>query len=209
YSINGIDWTKYVVLSEERKKELRKRYNIINNEKVICLLGRLAPVKGHLFLLDALYDIKKHGKFKNYKILFTGNGSENYKNEIIKKAESYGLINNIIFTGYVNPAEILNISDLLVLPSENEGFPIVCIEAFALKVPVIRTKTGGYSDMKDQCIGVEYGDIAGLSNAITEVFLNSDKTLEMVNKAYKLYQDRLTSNKMVEAILEVYKDSMR
>lgn len=60
---------------------------------------------------------------------------------------------------------MLNISDVMVLPSKNEGFGIVCIESFAMKVPIIRTKTGGYSDIIDFCIGVNYGDVNG-RNAI-------------------------------------------
>lgn len=203
---NGVDSEQYIQYSCQKKQELKELYKV-GNQKVICLLGRLAPVKGHLYFLDALGEMMKNNvNIAQYKVLFTGNGSDQYKDAIIQKAKNYGLIDSIVFTGYVNPVDILNISDVMVLPSENEGFGIVCIEAFAMGVPVIRTKTGGYSDMKDFCIGVEYGDTETLSNALLEVLSNEVRTKEMVNMASRFYEQKLTAKKMGEEVLKIYKN---
>ncbi|WP_159882485.1 glycosyltransferase family 4 protein [Paenibacillus puerhi] len=202
---NGIESDSYIKYSEEKKQKLREQFNV-KNEKVICLLGRLTEIKGHLYLMDALGEMLKNFNPKfECKVLLTGNGADEYKSKIIQRAELHGLKDNIDFTGYVNPVDMLNISDLMVLPSKNEGFGIVCIEAFAMHVPVIRTKTGGYSDMKDYCIGVDYGDIKALSVSIYDVLTDNSRATDMVNKAYHFYKDNLTSRKMAEEIINIYK----
>ncbi|QPC47651.1 glycosyltransferase [Mangrovibacillus cuniculi] len=202
---NGVDSKRYIKYSKQKKEELKKLYEI-GDKKVISLLGRLTPVKGHLFLLDSLAKMRNQiGDISQYKILFAGDGSEEYKSEIIQKAKTSGLIDNIVFTGYVNPVDILNISDVMVLPSKNEGFPIVCIEAFAMQVPVIRTKTGGYSDVKDYCVGVDYGDTQALSEALIKVLSNEEWIKGKVSKAHHFYEENLTSEKMAQSIFEVYK----
>lgn len=202
---NGIDSEKYYYYPDEKIEALKERYNV-KDENVICLLGRIAPVKGHLFLLDALGDFMKKtdGDFP-FKLLIAGDGLAEYKDQIIQKAESYGLMDKIVFTGYADPVDILNISDLMVLPSKNEGFPIVCIEAFALHVPVVRSKVGGYSDMKDYCIGVDYGDINALSESIYNVLTYKSKATEMTDQAYHYYQENLTSQKMASKLIEIYR----
>lgn len=77
----------------------------------------------------------------------------------------------------------------MVLPSENERFVIVCIEAFAMYVPVIRTKTGEYSDMKNYYIGVNYGDTCALGKAIFDEFNDENKTIKMTNSAFNFYKE--------------------
>jgi glycosyltransferase involved in cell wall biosynthesis len=94
----------------------------------------------------------------------------------------------------------------MVLPSKNEGFSISCIEAFALRVPVIRTKTGGYTDMKDYCIGVNYGDINELRDAIVQVITNKQQTAKMVDRAYYFFKSNLTSETMVKEVYNLYKE---
>ncbi|GAA0434843.1 glycosyltransferase family 4 protein [Lentibacillus halophilus] len=204
---NGVNSEQYIQYSVERKYEIKELYKI-KDHKVICLLGRLSRVKGHLYLLESLGNMIKNSDIdiSQFKVLFTGDGPGEYKNEIIQKAKSLGLIENIVFTGYVNPVDILNISDLMVLPSQNEGFPIVCVEAFAMKVPVIRSKTGGYSDMKDYCIGIDYGDSKALSESIYDILTNESKVAEMVNEAYCFYKENLTSEKMTEKVIKIYNE---
>lgn len=60
-----------------------------------------------------------------------------------------------MFLGWVHAEDILGIAEVLLLPSLAEGYGLNCVEAMFMKVPVIRTKTGGYEDFKDYLIGME------------------------------------------------------
>lgn len=201
---NALEKEKYKLPEIEAKKIIRNKLGINESDIVITLLGRLDPVKGHLFLIEAMNKIVLHHPNRKFKLVFTGRGSDEYKNEIQQLAKKYKLNNNIIYTGYTDPVEVLSISDLMVLPSKNEGFPISCVEAFAMRVPVIRTKTGGYSDMKNYCIGIEYGNVEGLSQAIEDVISNEGLKTNMINTAYSFFNEQLTSDKMAKKILKIY-----
>lgn len=50
----------------------------------------------------------------------------------------------------------------MLQPSMREGFLLAAIEAFFMRVPVIRSKTGGYKDMEDCCVGVPIGNVESI-----------------------------------------------
>ena len=98
-------------------------------------------------------------------------------------------------------------SDLSVLPSLEEGFAIVSIESFLMKKLHIRTKTAGYRDMRDCCIGVEIGDDVQLQRAIEE-WLDGKNYTELINHAYQVVFQRFTIDKMVDRVFNIYQDAI-
>ena len=117
------------------------------------------------------------------------------------------LSENLIYPGFINSVDYLSISDLMVLPSEKEGFGIVNVESFAMGVPVIRTKTAGYLDMEDCCFGVEYGDSKGLAKYINYLWDAPERLEEMAKMATeKVY--RFSNEMMTEKYREIYKECL-
>lgn len=196
----GINLELFTPTSQEEQLALKKKIGLQKDEKLILLYGRLDPIKGHLFFLDALKNVAS----RNFKVVFPGENEGEYKNIILSKIKEGRLDNNILFPGYINGREYLSISDLMVLPSENEGFPLSCVEAYSMGVPVIRTKTGGYEDTKDMCFGVDYGDVATLTSLIEE-FLGGDNKFKDIVISAKEKVGRLSLEKMAEEYYNVYK----
>ncbi|MBO4952674.1 MAG: glycosyltransferase family 4 protein [Lachnospiraceae bacterium] len=172
----GIKLEQFVKCNENSALELKQQNGFNCDDIVIMLYGRLTPDKGHMFFLDALKQVKCDNRVK---IVFPGKNDE-FKNELIKYAESLG-INNIIFPGLIKGNEWLNFVNLVVLPSKAEGFPLACLEAFAMGVPTIRTKTGGYEDTKELCFGIDYGDIEEFANLLNAYLY--DRTDMFIEKA--------------------------
>jgi glycosyltransferase involved in cell wall biosynthesis len=199
----GIDLSKFVKTSVEEQNELKKYWKIKKTDKVILLYGRLNIVKGHMFLLDAL---DKTENKRDFKIIFPGENEE-YKVEILEKAKKYGFEKNIIFPGYIKGRDYLSISDLMVLPSSTEGFGIVNVESFCLDVPVIRTKTGGYEDMKDLVFGVKYGDIYALSNLLRK-FFDEDECFKERARIAKENVGRFSLERMTDKYYKVYQSAL-
>lgn len=202
----GSDIESFSKISIEKQKKLKEQCHIGSEDKVILLYGRLAPVKGHDFLLDAISLLETEKK-RHIKLIFPGRNEE-YKNEVIHLAKKYELQDALIFPGYVNGREYLSIADLMVLPSRQEGFGIVNVESFAMGVPVIRTKTAGWLDMQDCCIGVEYGDKKALACYINWLW-DSPQKLEEMAKVAKQNVSRFSVEKMTDAYRKIYADSLK
>lgn len=126
------------------------------------------------------------------------------KSEINKK----GLSEHFIFEGFVKPEQALSLSDITVLPSLEEGFAIVSIESFLMKKLHIRTKTAGYNDMRDCCIGVEIGNDTQLQKAI-EDWLDGKDFSRLINHAFETVYEKFTINKMVDRILDIYQEYIK
>lgn len=202
---NGVYEKEYISFSEDKKKIIREKYGIKKNQKVIVLLCRLDPIKQHKIVIEALNGIKSD---KEFVVLFTGESMvPGYKEELKRLVTKNGLDDYIKFVGYVNPVEILNISDLFVLPSGNEGFPISMIEAFLLHVPVVRTRTGGYKDVKKSIIAMDGVDDL---REVLKRFLNDElETEDIVERGYKFAIKNCTCDAMAEKVLSVYEEILK
>lgn len=116
---------------------LRKELGIKGDDVVILYVGRLESVKGVTYLLQAAK--KMHLHYKDTKFLIVGDGSLRRKHE--KLAKSF--LDSIIFTGHREDIpELMNISDIFVLPSLSEDMSCVVMEACASGLPVISTEVG-------------------------------------------------------------------
>lgn len=198
----GLDTKKIKRVKLSKQEKIKKQLGINPNEKVIFLYGRLTEHKGHLFLLDCISEFKE----KNFKLIFPGENEE-YKIRVIEHAKELGLEDRLIFPGFVKGYEILSFSDLLVLPSKRESFGMSLVEAFCLKVPVIRTKTGGYEDMKDMCFGIDYGDEKELSKLLKLFFEEEVRFKKRAEDAYEKV-DRFDINNVVEKYYTLYLEAL-
>ena len=94
----------------------------------------------------------------------------------------------------------------MVLPSNVEGFPVSVLEGFAMKVPVIRTKTGGYNDVESFCLPMEFNDAEQLAAYIKKLYEGELETSDMVSGAYEFILNECSDVKMTENILKIYND---
>ncbi len=139
---NGVDAKKFndKMLLESNAADLKKRFGILPEEKVITLLGRIRRAKGHFDLIDAL-DHMKSCQIP-FRFLIVGDGPE--KEELANKVVEKGMSDKVVFTGYLSdiPA-VITATDILVLPSYREAFPLSIIEAMLVRKPVIASAVGG------------------------------------------------------------------
>ena len=195
----GIDISKFKPISNTKKIELKKNLGL-SQYKVILLYGRLVENKG--FLLNALSKCKNN--LSNLRFIFPGE-NEKYKQKLLVRACELGLEKNLIFPGFIDGIEMLSITDLMVLPSKHESFGISNIEAFAMGVPVIRTKNGGYEDMKDICFGIKYGDEEGLAKLIDEFIENPNKYKKLGTRAQQ-ESSRFSIEVMTKNYIDLYRN---
>ncbi|MED3650511.1 glycosyltransferase [Heyndrickxia sporothermodurans] len=103
-------------------------------------IGRLGPEKDHAKLIDAFSVIASANK--NARLYIVGDGA--LRDVLKEKVKKLQLQDKIIFTGQIdNPYTLLNLCDCFVLSSNQEGQPMVLLEALVLGKPVIVTDIPG------------------------------------------------------------------
>ena len=122
---NAIEINKFLY-DDTKRKELRNKFNISNNDIVIGHVGRFDEQKNHKFLISIfkkLIDIDD-----SYKLILIGDG--HLKFNIKEMVKEFNIENKVIFISSCdNVNEFYNMFDIFILPSLFEGLGIVAIEA--------------------------------------------------------------------------------
>lgn len=104
-------------------------------EKYILAVGRITPEKGFDDLIDAFNRLEAN---RNYKLVIAG-GVE-YETTYLEYLKKKSNSENIVYTGFLTGSyleELYTHAGLFVLPSHNEGFPLVVLEAMQLGCDVL------------------------------------------------------------------------
>jgi glycosyltransferase involved in cell wall biosynthesis len=175
----------------------------------ILFLGVLIKRKGVHDLLSAIDLLKKRELLKNTKFIIAGSGveEENLKNQCGElKLNSY-----VEFVGWTEGEKKYNLlekSQLLVLPSYNEGLPIAILEAMSYGLPIISTRVGDIEsaviDKKNGYL-IEPGDISRLADAIGKIINNKQLYVDMSRYSRILAEEKFSDRKYFKMLKECYK----
>jgi len=121
---------------------LKKRLGIGEDDKVVCFIGRLSPVKGARYLLSAGEILRR--RYSNIVLLFVGDGEE--RGELERMAKEKGI--RALFLGSREDVEnFYHICDLVAVPSLNEGMGRVIVEAWSAGRAVVGSDVGGIREL--------------------------------------------------------------
>lgn len=140
---NGVDIDKFSTLSRE---EARRKFNIKDNERMLIFVGRLTPIKGVKFLIEAMALIRQ--QHPEARLLIVGDGEE--RQNLEELAEKLNLKKWVSFLGQIPSERIpeyMVASDIFVLPSLSEGFPLTILEAMASGLPIVTTRVRGLPEI--------------------------------------------------------------
>lgn len=145
---NGVDKTKYYPYSKEKRSWAQSKYGIQPSCYHIAFVGHLVPIKNVLSLPKTFELIKN--KIPNVRFHVAGDG------QLLGQLQSLCHSRNIPiqFHGRLDKnemADFYNAIDMMVLPSFNEGLPLVVVEARACGVEVVASRVGGIAEV----IGVD------------------------------------------------------
>jgi len=163
---NGIDKSLFYPLD---KHIARESCAIDANRKVILFIGNLKVSKGCNLLLDAYLLLAKVDAGVDLFYIGVGDQLSELKRTVTEEA----LEKRVHFLGAISHDLLLNwinSSDVLVLPSMNEGVPNVILEAQSCGTPVVATNVGGIPEIVSNETGIliEYGNAEKLYQALNE-----------------------------------------
>lgn len=168
---NSVDGC-FVKFSDVSRLSLRNKYNVTNC-KVVSFVGHLIDIKNALLLPEIFKKIQD--EFQN-KISFWIIGEGNRHNDIDENLKKFNL--NAKMWGAMVPNDIpclLNCTDVLVLPSKNEGLPLVAIEALKCGANVVGSRVGGIPEVigDDFCVTLDDDFIEKFSGKVLDLLYNS------------------------------------
>ncbi|MBS9398425.1 glycosyltransferase [Pediococcus acidilactici] len=134
---NGIN-TKKFRFDEEKRGDLRKRFDINNDTYVFGNIGRFKEQKNHRFLIELFKKVLE--VYPESKLVLVGIGP--LEEEIKRYTSELGIQKSILFVGLRdNIPDFLSMFDMLLFPSLYEGFPIALVEAQANGAPIVYSNT--------------------------------------------------------------------
>ncbi|MDP2945009.1 MAG: glycosyltransferase [Atribacterota bacterium] len=144
---NAIHLISFREDNELKKTEIKKKYKLKNDDKIILFVGRVASEKSIDKIIKALAIIKKR-RIGKEKLLIVGNGPD--MDELKQLARTLKVEEDVLFAGAVSYEEIKHyykIAYVFTIASTTETFGIVTIEALASGVPVLAVKAPGAVDI--------------------------------------------------------------
>jgi glycosyltransferase involved in cell wall biosynthesis len=122
--------------------EVKRRYNIGPMDPMVFFSGRLVIQKGPDLLVEAIPSILKF--YPNTKFVFAGDGE--MRSQVESRAHQLGVAHATRFLGFQGNGTLTNLykaCDVVCVPSRNEPFGIVLLEAWSAGKPVVSTINGG------------------------------------------------------------------
>ena len=166
---NFIDFNRFSL----QPKDHFKKAIAPNNERILIHTSNFRKVKRTEDVIKMFHKVLQ--KIPS-KLLMVGDGPERSANEQL--CRELGIGDNVRFLGKQDAVEeILSVSDLFIIPSENESFGLAALEAMACKVPVISSNAGGLPELNiDDFCGYmcDVGDVEDMANKAITILSNEE-----------------------------------
>jgi len=178
-------------------------------ENTILSVGRIASVKNHEMLINAIPFIVK--EFPDIKIKIIGAiQDEVYYNKIKELAKNTRCEKNIEFVGKIDHEQLpnwYNSCKIFVLTSRSEGIPNSLLEAMACGKPFISTAVGGIPDIvKDKINGmfVEIDHYEELAKKINSLLKNTKERNEMGKRNREMIEKKFSEEVFIDEFKTVF-----
>lgn len=188
------------------------------NTLVIGLVGRIDPAKGQATFIKAAAGLLKNLK-EGERLKFVIVGEEtlgsigNHLEELKKMVVQFRIESAVIFAGYQeNIPEVMSAFDIFVMPSRQEAFGLVAIEAMAMECPIIISSGGSAAEIVGQeefGLMVRPDDAFDLQRQLRYLLDNPGERVQMGKKARIHVQTHYDRQKRLTKTLHLYARALK
>ena len=184
-----------------------KPKELINSKYNLLFVGNLIYAKGVEILLEAFALIEK--EYPDITLSYVGEGEEKLK--LHNRSRDLGIEKKVIFFGklkYQDIPVLMHYSDILVLPSREEGVGRVILEAMAMRLPVIASNVGGIPLLIDDSVdGLLFNseDLVELKKQILRLIKDKDLSSNITNSAYQKFINNYEYEVSINKFIDMYK----
>lgn len=140
----GVNYSKFRPISIEKKVEKRRQLGFTKNDCILIYVGELSQRKNQSVLIDAMADIVK----KNPKVTLLLVGKGKLFSKYQERINSLNLQKNVHLLGYRNDiVDLMQIADIAISSSLQEGLPVNLMEAMGVALPLIVSNCRGNRDL--------------------------------------------------------------
>ncbi len=188
------------------REAVREEMGFGPEDFVLGTVSRLAELKGHDDLLDALGPAMRQRP--GFKLLWIGDGW--WRQRLLDRVKAMGLERRVILTGLVEPQRMpwyLQAMDALAHPSYREGLPRAVPQALLSGVPVVVYDVDGAAEAcADGEVGrlVAPGDLPALRDAVQWMIDHPRERRVMGKRGREICRERFDARTMVEQLETVY-----
>lgn len=198
---NAIDLQLYNEISLSNKNSWKAVKSDLRGLKIIQV-GRLNKVKNHDFSLEIAKRLKEQGV--NFTFFIVGQGP--LEGSIRKNIQDYGLEKNVFLLGVRSDVpQLMAGSDVMLMPSLHEGFPVVLVESQAIGLKSIISSS--ISDEVDLGVNlIEFKDLNNIDEWILEIKNLQCKDVDFQINIDLLAQKGFDINYNANQLLMTYKN---
>jgi len=179
-------------------------------EPTVAMVGQLVTWKGHHDFLQAAGKVRE--TLPAARFLIVGEDlfgdHPHYKKELEALAADLGIAESVTFTGYcADVPELLRTVSVLALPSREEPFGRILVEAMASGVPVVAYEEGGPTEIiahGKTGLLVPRGDVAQLASAVAGLLLDPAKASRLGDAGRARAAEAFSHRRTAENIMAVY-----
>lgn len=177
---------------------------------ILGIIGRIDKAKGFDCVIDALKILQK--KLAQKIILKIAGSGEEMAN-LQKKTKDLNLENSVEFLGWIaDPKDFFAQIDIFILPSKNETFGLVLLEAMKFGKPIISTNCDGPREILRKDIDALLVDLESIESIPNQIAKNVEKLISdeklannLVENSYKRLKSRFTFEVLESLLGEIFK----
>ena len=166
---NGVDLSRFQPMPRD---EARRQLGLPADAKVLVTVGALVERKGFHRVIELLPALRERHPGLTYLVVGGANPEGDFSEQLRQQVQTLGLTEAVRFLGPLAPEALrvpLSAADLFVLPTRNEGWANVLLEAMACGLPVVASDVGGNAEVVSLSVlgtVVPFGDAAALQGAV-------------------------------------------
>ena len=187
------------------REAARRLLGVPPDRFVVGWIGRMTGVKRTGDALLALRELRARGV--DATLALVGDGPD--RADVEAEAYRLGIARHCLYLGYQTDVSGWYAAlDAFLLPSANEGTPVVAIEALATGRPVVATRVGGVPDVVregEDGFLVEVGDVGGLADRLAQLAADPELRARMGESARTRVLERYAVDRLVDDVDRLYR----
>ncbi|HMN06715.1 MAG TPA: glycosyltransferase [Flavobacteriales bacterium] len=225
----GFDLNRFREGQAQKRALFRHVYGVADDEVVVAIVGRLAPVKNHALFLKGFKYMQERTS-KKVRAFIVGDGEERSQIQAMAKELGISMVQarcfnghgfghgvngkpvveraDVTFTSWVNEVDIVHAgADVVALTSFNEGTPVSLIEAQAAGRAVVSTRVGGVENVINEGVTgllCSNNDIEAFGSNLLHLVENDALRASMAAKGWKEVGERYHYSRLVKDTADLF-----